>query len=180
MTQSVREDIQKYRESGKVWESRLGIMAREYGVCDSYRTYQKDKENASLLVGIVSPDVGLFRDSWGVEPFQYHEVKHRRPWPSPTEWGTEQYRFDHLLKIRNKTSMPVYISNHDYKLAGGKEAPNDLRHWFSADVLRLSEMPHRNFRCRSIVNGAWEEDVLAIAWASDIFRPLAEIWGLCP
>ena len=122
------------------------------------------------------PDVTI----WSA-PGEHHEIKHKRPsWDGC--YGLERYRLDALVRWANTTGQLVCYTIHDWKAAGADAAdtlmPNDLSHWFYADVIALTRgCTWVQENGTSWVNGKRRNDVLIWYWtAHRYFKPLSELW----
>lgn len=138
-------DNERDRRIGAHWEREFCKMAAGFGKVFSPHQINT-LDGAAVAYGLgdngqwdnyLLPDVTI----WSA-PGEHHEVKHKqRTWDLC--YGLERYRLDALVRWANTTGQPVYYTIHDWQVAGGTDAadesiPNDLRHWFYADVETIS------------------------------------------
>lgn len=169
-----KHEIMKRRKLGKKWELAFCSLASEFG--KSFTPMQIGrKDSIAAFLGTKKytlPDVTVW-----TAPGEHHEIKHK----NPTSWmmyGLEVYRFKALLWFARETKQDVMYTIHDWDAAGGRDAPNNIEHWFTANVLHLNEnWVETNSDWGSIVNGKWHNNVPIHFWSVDSWCSLSDYWA---
>jgi hypothetical protein len=178
-------DNEADRRIGAQWERKFCQLAARFGkVFSPHQIASPDKSAVAYGQGTdgtwehyTLPDVTI----WSA-PGEHHEIKHKRATRNG-RYGLERYRIDALMRWATTTGQPVYYTIHDWEVARGADAadesmPNDIDHWFYADIEELSPgctWVQKNGR--SWINGKARDDVEIWFWtARRYFHPLRKLW----
>jgi hypothetical protein len=178
------------RKLGERWERHFGTMAASHGlvftphqiVCGTGESAAAYGQENGQWKTYLLPDVTVW-----TAPGEHHEIKHKER-DNQFCYGLERYRLDALVGWANKTRQRVCYTIHDYNDACGQlqyypiaaetDTPNDIRHWWCADILNLAQKNTRvNPNDTSLINGRLRSPVEVVYWRrSEFFRPLRELW----
>jgi len=169
------------RQIGERWERAFCQLAADFDKVFSPHQIPHP-EGAAVAYGrgadgkwenYLLPDVTI----WSA-PGEHHEIKHKCA-TRGGYYGLERYRLDALVRWANTTGQLVCYTIHDWEVAGADAAgalmPNDLSHWFYADIMTLARgCTWVQENGTSWVNGKRRDDVLIWYWtALRYFKPLS-------
>lgn len=167
------------RSKGAYWERQFCVMAADIGYV--FTPMQLGKQGSIVAYAKngsqpwrtwTLPDVTIW-----TAPGQHHEIKHKSPTYDKC-YGLEKYRFDRLLDFANITGQSVLYTIHNHALNGGSDNQlNDIKHWFTADILKLNRTWAKAANGKSWVNGE-PKQVLIYYWDTALWTPLTEYWSL--
>lgn len=173
-------DNKRDRATGAYWERQFCRLATRYGRFLTPHQIGRPGQSASAY-GLDSghwrtlllPDITV----WSA-PGEHHEIKHKNK-NRHGNYGLETYRLDALMEFAQVTGQPVYYTIHDWELAGARssveQVPNDIAHWFCADVTQLA-ISNTYVSCgSSYVRGERREVEIQYWDAFWYFQPLGEV-----
>lgn len=168
---------------GERWEGRFCGMARTLGKVFTPHQFKRPNQSAMFY----GPGVGNGKSGWTLPdvtvwsaPGEHHEIKHKKRVPGRGWYGLEVYRLQALLHFARTTEQSVYYTIHDWEVAGAPNSradwPNDIGHWFVADVAALARRHAKEMDSPTYYNGQIRQLPTRYWPADEFFRPLAEIW----
>jgi hypothetical protein len=169
---------------GQRWERGFCVLAARAGRTMTAHQLGRDgmaaswaaRDGGSWRVALL-PDVTLW-----TAPGEHHEIKHKDA-TRDGRYGLEAYRLEALVRFRLETSQHVFLTIHDWRLAGAAHPaapmPNAIEHWRIVEVLELvGYVERRRLAPRAMPTYVAGRPAVrpGYYWPTALWRPLAWWW----
>lgn len=177
------EDLTADRKIGEIWEKNFCRIAAKYGKIFTTNQIGREKSATALYrdksgkwIRLILPDISIWN-----EPGEHHEIKHKSPAGNGC-FGLEDYRFQSLVSLYEKSGQRVCYTIHRHDWAGGKlETVNKVSHWVTVPVGILLQATRdgtaKKGKFKSWVSSEPQENTDGWYWPANLWQPLERFWG---